>query len=66
MHNTLQTLVYLGEKHHGGWGLLNVKRGVGLFTNITQSYESYERKIRKILVSYDSYESYERKIRKIH
>ena len=33
VHNTLQTLYYFGEKHHGGWGLLNVKRGVGLFTH---------------------------------
>jgi hypothetical protein len=41
-------LFFFGEKHHGGWGLLNVRRGVGLFTHITQSYESYERKIRKI------------------
>jgi hypothetical protein len=48
VHNTLKQINYFGEKHHGGWGLLNVKRGVGLFTHITQSYESYERKIRKI------------------
>jgi hypothetical protein len=24
---------FFGEKHHGGWGLLNVKRGVGLFAH---------------------------------
>ena len=25
---------YFGGKHHGGWGLPTVKRGVGLFTHV--------------------------------